>query len=160
MNRTASTNFWVGHSIRAALIVAKFLSPSILTATQSDKPGQPAWIDFASIQSDPSGLLKFPVAFLSGQRGSSCNPPMGGASLVRLYFLKNAPWVASLALAVGSLTGWLGHEASSTSKHTKTQVNTQKLSLQADGPPSKVWGKSWCENNRKAFLIFFRWYCW
>ena len=34
-------------------------------------------------------------------------------------FSENTPGVATFALAVGSLAGWLGHEASSKSKHTK-----------------------------------------
>ena len=35
-------------------------------------------------------------------------------------FSENIPAVASFALAVGSSAGWLGHEASLTSKHTKS----------------------------------------
>ena len=34
-------------------------------------------------------------------------------------FSENTPGVASLALAVGSSAGWLVHDASSISKHTK-----------------------------------------
>ena len=34
-------------------------------------------------------------------------------------FSENMPAVASLALAVGSSAGWLGHEARLKSKHTK-----------------------------------------
>ena len=40
--------------------------------------------------------------------------------LVGRDFLENIPWVPSFALAVGTSAGWLGHEASYKSKHTKT----------------------------------------
>ena len=42
-----------------------------------------------------------------------------GHPLLGRDFLENTPGVASLALAVGRLAGWLVHNASSQSKHTK-----------------------------------------
>ena len=44
--------------------------------------------------------------------------------LIGRDFSENIPGVASLALAVGLLAGWLGHEASSKRKHTKTLPTT------------------------------------
>ena len=44
--------------------------------------------------------------------------------LVGWDFSENTPGVASFALAVGSSAGWLGHEASSKSKHTKALPTT------------------------------------
>ena len=45
--------------------------------------------------------------------------PVGGRD-----FLENIPGVVSFALAVGSSAGWLGHDASSKSKHTKALPTT------------------------------------
>ena len=42
--------------------------------------------------------------------------------LVGRDFSENIPGVASFAVAVGSLADWLGHEASSESKHTKANL--------------------------------------
>ena len=54
----------------------------------------------------------------------SPNTVLGIPEAYRERFLGNTSWVASLAMAVHISAGWLGHEASSISKHTKTLPTT------------------------------------
>ena len=49
--------------------------------------------------------------------------------LIGRDFLENIPGLASFALAVGSWADWLGHEASSKSKHAKS-VPTSRWAAQ------------------------------